>query len=762
MSSTRVLRRVWFVFGLLCFVGKHLFAQYAPPVDVECLKVQLDGSVIVEWNQWDVGLNPNIVPRGYRIIRSVDGLISQGTQVGIQAPGVFTFTDASINANQQVYFYHVIAEYNYTGAGSTCPLGGGTCLTSPGQVLKTILLLANPILEDGSQTGFADLNWNSPNSDLSLLSNPYDLYRDYYSVSGPNPVFPIIPFGNTITGSEFYEDKTKGPLFSPPNNLCNDFNSYQVRIETRNGCMNESSIASVNVIDEIPPLSPIILSASVDPITNEVILEYAPDPNGDATEIQGYYIIHGSPGDITFPCAGFEPNIANNLQTFVHGNNPSTDPKAGPVLYDIESVGFCPGNGINPCSALNITGDVSSTPGNEFVTSYLEIEDLGCEKKYKLTWTPLEGLPDNESIYEHKIYLDLNQSGVFEEIAIVDADSTWFLYEGVAPNTNFRFYIAHVRSSDGYEINSNVSEIQSEIITPPTHIYINCVSVIEDGRVAVRFNVPSAPSLNNAAQGYRIKRSEFPDQGFESVGVLEGKDFETDYLFVDQNVKTGTQVHYYTVEALESCDSSYAYSDTVSTILLSGKINDFEFLNTLLWNRYEGFNYASSGTDYYDLYRTIGNEREYELFYSFFSNEFTFKDDFYDLLDIDGKICYYLQAIETTGTNAFGLHDTCNSNEVCLPIKEIIWMPSAFTPDGDQQNDSIGPVLSFVDKKDYQFTVTDRWGQEIWFTNKKNEKFSGFTDDGKEYPQGMYIYRIEYTNGKDEQKSKHGMFFLIR
>ncbi len=89
-----------------------------------------------------------------------------------------------------------------------------------------------------------------------------------------------------------------------------------------------------------------------------------------------------------------------------------------------------------------------------------------------------------------------------------------------------------------------------------------------------------------------------------------------------------------------------------------------------------------------------------------------------------------------------------------------LFMPNAFTPDGNNINDKFGPVSSFATKY-YLFVLFDRWGNIIFETNDVKQKWDG-NNRGKQLPIGSYFWKINYTNLRGINKYEQGMVTLLR
>ncbi len=77
----------------------------------------------------------------------------------------------------------------------------------------------------------------------------------------------------------------------------------------------------------------------------------------------------------------------------------------------------------------------------------------------------------------------------------------------------------------------------------------------------------------------------------------------------------------------------------------------------------------------------------------------------------------------------------------------LMYIPNAFTPDGDGLNDLWGPVMQNVDPDNYHITVFDRFGGLIFESSTLGQKWNGSVNGGDHYVKaGVYIWMIETKN----------------
>lgn len=109
-------------------------------------------------------------------------------------------------------------------------------------------------------------------------------------------------------------------------------------------------------------------------------------------------------------------------------------------------------------------------------------------------------------------------------------------------------------------------------------------------------------------------------------------------------------------------------------------------------------------------------------------------------------------------TDEFGCLDTAY-NEVIVVESYAIYIPNAFSPNGDGLNDYFRPSGIGIDPDNFQMWIYDRWGNLMFQTSNINSYWDGNVQ-GKSYKdinQDVYSYRIilKSTAGKDFEYYGH-------
>lgn len=90
-----------------------------------------------------------------------------------------------------------------------------------------------------------------------------------------------------------------------------------------------------------------------------------------------------------------------------------------------------------------------------------------------------------------------------------------------------------------------------------------------------------------------------------------------------------------------------------------------------------------------------------------------------------------------------------------------LYIPSAFTPNGDGLNDLFGPAGVVSDNAFYEFIIYDRWGAVAFKTNDKYAQWDG-KKDFQELPPGVYTYVIRVSEKSIEPYQLTGTVTLLR
>src|SRR5690606_9114608 len=81
-------------------------------------------------------------------------------------------------------------------------------------------------------------------------------------------------------------------------------------------------------------------------------------------------------------------------------------------------------------------------------------------------------------------------------------------------------------------------------------------------------------------------------------------------------------------------------------------------------------------------------------------------------------------------------------SELWVPASASVFTQNAFTPDGDDINDTFAPVSMGLDPDDYLFIIVDRWGQVIFSTEDMHARWDGKHRNGTPAEIGVYVWKL--------------------
>ena len=91
-----------------------------------------------------------------------------------------------------------------------------------------------------------------------------------------------------------------------------------------------------------------------------------------------------------------------------------------------------------------------------------------------------------------------------------------------------------------------------------------------------------------------------------------------------------------------------------------------------------------------------------------------------------------------------------------------IYVPNAFTPDGNSVNNSFKPYINGIDIYHYTFTIYNRWGETLFVSHDPSVGWDG-SYGGEIVESGVYIYHIVASeSSSDKRMEHHGHVTLLR
>jgi gliding motility-associated-like protein len=110
--------------------------------------------------------------------------------------------------------------------------------------------------------------------------------------------------------------------------------------------------------------------------------------------------------------------------------------------------------------------------------------------------------------------------------------------------------------------------------------------------------------------------------------------------------------------------------------------------------------------------------------------------------------------------NEAGCADSIYINVKVFDTKPLIFVPTAFTPNGDGKNDKVRPIAAGMVRIEY-FNIYNRWGHLVFSTQIDGHGWDG-TIGGQRQDTGVFIWTAKATDYKGKPYFQKGTVALIR
>jgi gliding motility-associated-like protein len=117
-----------------------------------------------------------------------------------------------------------------------------------------------------------------------------------------------------------------------------------------------------------------------------------------------------------------------------------------------------------------------------------------------------------------------------------------------------------------------------------------------------------------------------------------------------------------------------------------------------------------------------------------------------------------LYTLQVTDSNGCIGTDSISITDSTCP--QYVYLPNAFTPNGDGKNDIFRPIFAGA-ASTFRFAVYDRWGRAVFVTSTPGEGWDG-TTGGRPQPAGTYVWECIYKLYQEPERMQRGTVMLIR
>ena len=679
--------------------------------DIRCVSVKENGNVEISWQHVPTAATSTV----YSLYHSNN------------KNGPFSFVDSiyfpdssyihsSVDANQNSQFY-------YLTSLSSC-----ADESDPSDTLETILL---DVVSMNAETE-ADMNWNYihiPN--LTTSSSEFDIYALDGNMTWQN-------VGSSVNNNFIFPAQT-----------CNSLQQLYVSLKDDNGCVSNSSINGAILKDTISPNKPVINDVSVDSNGKSVI-----SWTSSSTDVEVYaiYLLDEDGAWVTIDSVfGFN----NNSYVYLASN---ADNKF--ETFSVRSIDSCGNassrsvmhNSMNMISKVNI-----------------------CDLSISFNWNKYINFENELSHYKvHVNITDLAGNTTSDSARTTELNYT---IDNIREGYNYYYYVVAFNGDSSLIAYSDQINNLISLPSQPKFNYIDYVSVNNNNN---SIEINCQVDENAVIEKYSIVRSTENSNNFSEVGSVFFNN-SSSINYVDYSARPDEKYYKYMVYPIDTCNnflqapSVQSFNDTSfgKTIFLESEINvDYgdnplyfeQYTNTLTFNEYEKW---LGNVKEYHLYRSI-NRNEFDVLPLYVFDRVNKPDEELKYVDIvtefgdgNGRFCYYIKAIEGNGNPYGPVIEGSYSNISCVSQTPILFVPSSFTPNGDEHNEIFKPITNFVSEIGYEFSIYSRTGALIFTTDDPQKGWDG-TYLGKFVQNDNYVYHISYINGVGDLTQKVQVFTLIR
>ncbi len=382
--------------------------------------------------------------------------------------------------------------------------------------------------------------------------------------------------------------------------------------------------------------------------------------------------------------------------------------------------------------AGNQTIDLNRNTENRVYTYLLETYDDCGKKSSSIPINTLLPVIENKN---KEVSFRISQSSLSNFDKVIIYKNNILLQEITSNNLNFDDPFIECGVKYCYRIEgvkgatrSTVTEqcvIGQNIQTPAAITSLN--SSFEQNSIVLSWSIPSTPFKTQRVYLNKDATWEEINQTTSSKYVLQNPDPDNSYCF---------QIDY-----TDQCDNVSQMSQNTCPITLKMSKNGNAYI--LHWNSYSG-----SGTP--STYMLVKYNENNDIINQF---DVSGLSSYTDPLVDDGGIFYY--QIVSSDMSGFSSH----SNVVEAREELTLFVPTAFTPNGDGQNDVFRIKGKYV--KSFSMTIYNNWGEAIFHSDTLAKTWNGkkYTEDA---PSGVYSYIIEATDYQGNIHNQSGTITLIR
>lgn len=384
-----------------------------------------------------------------------------------------------------------------------------------------------------------------------------------------------------------------------------------------------------------------------------------------------------------------------------------------------------------------------------------------CDEEAGLAWNRPDLL---EGVTQYQVQTKTLQPGSNWEILDVIEDNgsgsaLAYVHNNVPLQTTLRYRIVALGGANQQSASNEVEmtfDYQDAPATPVLEAALVRTDLAPGVPVEVRVNV------GEGYQGHEYELQRLNKDTDSWTGLERKGTANPEVIFTDYDVDTDEFSYRYRIAVYNECEQLVSQSQEAETMLLQGFRNDELGMqrHNLSWSHYDGFPF---GVDRYEvLVKTTTDPSNYgQPLETMDANRSNFNRNVSDMTGDPGLFCYQIIAVEV---DPEGDLEAASSNWLCLVEEPVVWLPNAFTPNGDDLNDwypwtADAPNVGFIGdapegSSNFRLSIFNRWGNVVYETESIGTPWDGKVN-GKLVPNGVYMVKCQYLDGIGTWHSQH-------
>ncbi len=470
-------------------------------------------------------------------------------------------------------------------------------------------------------------------------------------------------------------------------------------------------------LDNDPPDSPVLTLVTVIPETGFTEIQWSRSNSNDVAGYVIYYFIDGKGYAIDTILNPFATNYINT---------------GSGAKYRTESY---------VAAALDTAGNVSPL-SNPLTTIYTVINVDTCQSAIEVSWNPYIQFPHNLTGYRIMVSENDNE---WHEVETTNSLTNNYTLTGIKTKTKYCIKVEALIEGGKVSV-SNMQCADILMMKAPEWINADFATVIDNKSIFLSFSIDPLSEIKK----FHLERRKEDEAEWL---LLKEISIQNNTLNFTDNQVDPSERYFYRLSAINNCDIAVVYSNIASNVVAKANLTD-EVIQ-FSWSPYAGWR---GGIDYQKIMVSFGNG--FTEYASLPPVDSTWSVDYSTIMyKVTGsQVCFYL--ISQEKINDLGIIGNSESNRVCIEPEEKIFVPNAFTPDGDNVNDYFRPVLSFIPTA-YLLVITSRNNVILFESTNYLESWDGKSRDSM-LSSGVYLWYLKVTAPSGKVITKNGTITILR